>query len=115
MKTCLVVLACCLTLAATLAYAQGAEEGFQMAKVVSFEKLASNAQHPEDADRYKIAMRMNDTIYICRANGPITDFMGFSPGKEFPTKLDAEGKVLLVKAPSGQTVQLNIQSKKMPK
>jgi hypothetical protein len=35
---------------AILAFAQTADEGYQMAKVVSFEKVAANAQHPKSAD-----------------------------------------------------------------
>ena len=112
MKTCLVALTCCFALAAVLAYAQNADEGFQTAQVVSFEKVAQNEQHPESADHYKIAMRMNGAVYVCKAEGPITDFMGWSPGKQFPAKLDAKEKIMMVKSPSGNTVQLNVQSKK---
>jgi len=110
MKTRSIALACCISIAAVLAYAQ--DEGFQTAQVVSFEKVGQNEQHPESADRYKIAMRMNGAVYVCKAEGPITDFMGWSPGKQFPAKLDEKEKTMLVKSPSGNTVQLNVTSKK---
>jgi hypothetical protein len=41
-------------MAAMLAYAQSADEGYQMARVVSFERVAANAQHMGDSDHYKI-------------------------------------------------------------
>lgn len=104
-----IALAFCLSLAALFAFAQ---DGFQTAQVVSFEKVAQNEQHAESADHYKIAMRMNGVVYICKAEGPITDFMGWAPGKQFPAQLDAKEKVMLVKSPSGNTVQLNVTSKK---
>ena len=110
MKTRSIALACCVTLAALFAYAQ--DEGFQTAQVVSFEKVAQNEQHAESADHYKIAMRMNGVVYICKAEGPITDFMGWAPGKQFPAQVDGKEKTMLVKSPSGNTVQLNITSKK---
>ena len=112
MNTRSITLACCLSIAAVLAYAQSPDEGFQTAQVVSFEKAAQNEQHPESADHYKIAMRMNGVVYICKAEGPITDFMGWAPGKQFPAQVDAKEKIMLVKSPSGNTVQLNITSKK---
>ncbi len=111
MKTRLVVaLTCCVMLAAMLAYAQ-IDEGFQPAQVVSFEKVPANEQHPENADRYKIAMRMGGTVYLGTTSGPITTFMGWAPGKEFPAKL-ADKKTMLVKSPNGQVVQLNITKTK---
>ena len=110
MKTRSVILACCLGITAILAYAQNPD--VQTAQVVSFEKVAQNEQHPESADHYKIAMRMNGAVYVCKAEGPITDFMGWAPGKEFPAQLDAKEKVMMVKSPSGNTVQLNVTSKK---
>jgi hypothetical protein len=39
-------------------------------------------------------------------------FVGWSPGKEFPAKLD--GKVVQVKSLNGQVVDLNIVGKKTP-
>jgi len=113
MRTCLVALLCCITMAVMLAYAQIADEGYQMGRVVSIEKLAANAQHPEDADRYKISMRLGDTLYLCHASAPAAVFIDWSPGKDFPAKLN--GKVLLVKNPNGQVVELNIVGKKTPK
>jgi hypothetical protein len=112
MKARSIALACCLAMTAALAYAQNPDEGFQTAQVVSFEKVAQNEQHAESADHYKIAMRMNGAVYICKAEGPITDFMGWAPGKQFPAQLDAKEKTMLVKSPSGNTVQLNVTSKK---
>jgi hypothetical protein len=113
MKTRLIALSCCLTLASMLAYAQSGDEGYQMARVVSFERMAANAQHPEDSDRYKISMRLENTIYSCHASAPAAVFIDWSAGKEFPAKLN--GKILLVKSPSGQVVELNIVGKKTPK
>lgn len=113
MKTFLVALSCCITMAAMLAYAQSPDEGYQMARVVAFEKLAANAQHMEDSDTYKISMRMGDTVYMCRASGDAATFIDWTTGKEFPAKLN--GKVLQVKNPNGQIVELNIVGKKKPK
>jgi hypothetical protein len=113
MKTRLVALSCCIAMAAMLAYAQNADEGYQMAKVVAFEKLAADAQHMENGDQYKISMRLADTIYNCRASGDAATFIDWTTGKEFPTKLN--GKVLLVKNPNGQIVELKITGKKTPK
>ena len=112
MKTWLLALLC-VTMTAMLAYAQGADEGYETARVVSIDKVPANAQHPEDADRYKISMRLGDTVYSCHATGPAATFLGWSPGKEFPARLD--GKVLQVKSPNGQVVDLNIVGKKTPK
>ena len=113
MKTCLVALSCCITMAVMLASAQSADEGYQTARVVSFEKLAANAQHPEESDRYKISMRLSDTVYVCHASAPASVFIDWSTGKEFPAKLN--GKVLLVKNPNGQVAELNIVGKKTSK
>ena len=106
-------LACFVVMAAMLAYAQGADEGYQTATVVSIDKVAADAQHPENADRYKIFMRMGNTVYSCHASAPAAAFLGWSPGKEFPAKLN--DKVLQVTSPSGQVVDLNIVGKKTPK
>jgi hypothetical protein len=100
-------------MAAMLAYGQSADEGYQMARVVSFERVAANVQHPEDSDRYKISMRLGNTVYSCHASGPAAVFIDWSPGKEFPTKLN--GKTLQVKSPNGEVVELNIVGKKAPK
>ena len=113
MKAWLVAVSCCITMAATLACAQGTDEGYQTAKVVSYEKLASNAQHMADSGGYKISMRLGDTVYACRASGPASAFIDWTTGKEFPAKVNA--KVLLVKNPNGQIVELNIVGKKTAK
>jgi hypothetical protein len=113
MKTCLVALSCCITMVAMLAYAQSADESYQMARVVSFERVAADAQHMADSDRYKISMRLGDTVYACHASAPAAVFIDWTTGKEFPAKLN--GKVLLVKNTNGQVVELNIVGKKTPK
>lgn len=110
MKTRLVALSCCVAMAAMLAYAQSADEGYQMARVVSFERAAADAQHMGDSDNYKISMRLGETVYACHANAPAAVFIDWTTGKEFPAKLN--GKILLVKNPNGQVVQLNIVGKK---
>jgi hypothetical protein len=107
------VLLCCITLGAMLAYAQGPDEGYQTAKVLAFEKQAADAQHMENSDQYKIAMRMGDMVYLCRASGTAATFIDWTTRKEFPTKLN--GKMLLVKNPNGQIVELTITGKKKPK
>ncbi|MGD0930253.1 MAG: hypothetical protein ABR902_06345 [Candidatus Korobacteraceae bacterium] len=112
MKKCLLAVSCCVTLAAAmLAYAQSGDEGYQPATVVSIEKIAVSAQHPENGDGYKIFMRMAGVTYGCRANGPAAVFIDWSPGKEYPAKLN--DKVLLVKGPGGPA-ELNI-FKRTPK
>ena len=111
MKKSLVVAACCLAMFATLAFAQDMEAGYQMAHIVSIDKMAADAQHMSDSDRYKIAMRMNDTLYKCEASGSASLFMGWAPGKDFPAKLN--DKTLLVKSPNGQTAELTVKSKKV--
>jgi hypothetical protein len=116
MKTCLLALSCCIALAAMLAYAQNADEGYQMAKVVAFERVAASAQHMEGSDGYKISMRMDNTIYVCRTSGPAATFIDWTAGKEFPAKVNVpNGKVLLVKNPDGQILELNIAGRKTPK
>jgi hypothetical protein len=113
MKKCWIALSCFVVLAAALGYAQNADEGFQPATVVSIDKFSADARHPEDADRYKISMRLGNTVYSCHATGSPAVFLGWSPGKEFPTRLD--GKLLQVKSPNGQIVDMNIVGKKTPK
>jgi hypothetical protein len=116
MKTRLVVLSCCIAMVAVLAYAQGTDEGYQMARVVAFERVAANAQHMAGLDDYKISMRLGDTVYACRASAPAATFIDWTVGKEFPARLNApNGKVLLVKNPDGQVVELNVVGKKTPK
>jgi hypothetical protein len=116
MKTCLVVLSCCIAMAAMLAYAQSADEGYQMARVVAIERVAANAQHMENEDNYKISMRLGGTLYACHASAPAATFMDWTIGKEFPAKLSGpNSKVLLVKNLDGQVLELNIVGKKTPK
>ena len=66
-----------------------------------------------DSDRYKISMRLGDTVYNCQASASPAVFIDWSTGKEFPAKLN--GKTMLVKGPNGQVVELNIVGKKTPK
>jgi len=114
MKPRLVVLSCCITLVAMLAaHAQSADEGYQMATVVAFEKVAADAQHMENSGRYKISMRLGNTIYNCQASAPAAVFLDWTVGKEFPAKLN--GKVLQVRNRDGQIVELTIVGKKTPK
>jgi len=113
MKTCSVVLLCCITvMTAVLAYAQGGDEGYQPAQVVSFERVAASPQHPENADRYKISMRLGGVLYICNASGPVSTFIDWTEGKEFPARLENKGKTLLVKSPNGQIVEMNVVKRK---
>ncbi|HTZ96920.1 MAG TPA: hypothetical protein VMB18_11015 [Terriglobales bacterium] len=113
MKAFLTALLCCSLTLATLAFAQGADEGYQMGKVVAFEKIAANAQHMENSGQYKISMRLTDTIYNCTANGDAATFLDWTVGKQFPTKLN--GKELMVKNPNGEMVVLKIAGKKQVK
>jgi len=113
MKKWSMALLCLVVMAAMLANAQSADEGYQMATVVSIVRVPADAQHPENADRYKISMRLGNTVYSCRANGSPAVFLDWSPGKQFPTMV--EDKVLHVKGPNGQVADLNIFGKKTPK
>jgi hypothetical protein len=113
MKKSLIALLGCLTLSAVLAFAQSADEGYQMARVVSIEKVAADAQHMTDSDHYKIAMHLGDMVYSCHASASPAVFIDWSSGKEFPAKVN--GKTMLVKGPNGQVVELNIVGKKTPK
>ncbi len=113
MKKSSLALLCLVAMAAMLAHAQSAEEGFEMATVVSIDRIPADAQHPENADRYKISMRLGNTIYSCHGSGGPAVFLDWSPNKQFPARLD--GKVLEVKGPNGQVVDLNIVGKKTPK
>jgi hypothetical protein len=110
MKTRVVAVLCCITMAAMLAYAQGADDGYQTATVVSIEKLAADAQHMEKGDQYKISMSMGGMLYLCKVSAPAATFMEWTSGKEFPAK--ENGKTLLVKNKNGQVVELNIAKKK---
>jgi len=111
MKKCLVV-SWCIVMVVVMVWGQGMDEGYQPARVVSFEKQALDARHPETSGGYKISMRMGNTLYVCHASGPASTFVDWSNGKEFPAKL--EGKVLLVKGPDGPA-ELNVQHTKTPK
>ena len=113
MKKSLTALSCCITMAAMFAFAQSADEGYQMSRVVSFEKVAADAQHMCDSDHYKISMRLGDVVYACHASAAPAVFIDWSAGKEFPAKLN--GKTMLVKGPNGQVVELNVVGKKTPK
>ena len=103
----------CIAIATMLASAQTMDEGFQMARVVSIDKVPASAQHPEYADHYKISVQMGDVVYSCRASGPAATFIDWSPGKQFPAKLN--GKDLQVQGPNGQLVDLNVVGKKTAK
>jgi len=100
----------CITLAAVFAFAQGGDEGFQTATVVSIEKLAADAQHMEKGDQFKISMSMGGVLYMCKVSAPAAQFMDWTRGKEFPAR--ENDKVLLVKNKNGQIVELNIAKKK---
>ena len=113
MKAFLAALFCCVLMTATLALAQSADEGYQMGKVVAFEKVAANTQHMENSGQYKISMRLGDTIYNCHASGDAATFLDWTVGKQFPTKLN--DKELMVKSPNGQLVEMKIVGKKTSK
>jgi len=98
-------------LAALLAFAQDA--GFQTARVIAFERVANDEQHPEKADSYKMSMRIGDTIYNCKANAPVKVFNDWTTGKEFPAKV--MDKTMQVKNFDGQIIELTIVNKKKPK
>lgn len=112
MKLILVVLSCLALIAGAVAQS---DADFQPAKVVAFERVAADAQHPEKADSYKISMRLGDTIYNCHANAPVTVFNDWSVNKEFPARVSANGKVLQVKNTDGQIIEMNVTGKKRPK
>jgi hypothetical protein len=96
-----------------LAYAQSADEGFQMARVVAFERVPNGAQHMANGDQYKISMRLGNTLYNCHASAPAAVFIDWTTGKEFPVKIN--DKIMLAKNPNGQVVELNIVGKKTAK
>lgn len=102
------ILFVCIATAALAAYAQNMDPGYQPAQIVTFEKVPANEQHPENTDHYRVSMRMNGLVYLCSTSGPISTFMGWSPGKEFPAKL-VDKNTMLVQSPNGQTVQMNIK------
>ncbi len=113
MKVFFAALLCCCMMTAVFAYAQ-MDEGFQMARVVAFDHVAANAQHMENSDGYKVSMRLGDTVYSCVTSGPASTFIDWSINKEFPAKLDSN-KIMLVKSPNGQVVQLTIKGRKAAK
>lgn len=113
MKRALVVLGC-LVLAAVLVYAQS-DEGFQTAKVIAFEKVANSVQHPENADSYKMSLRIGDTVYNCKGNGPVAMFNDWTTGKEVPAKVNASAKTIQVKNFDGQMIELRIAGTKKAK
>jgi hypothetical protein len=112
MKARSIVLSFLLIMATLVAAAQTTDDGFQMAQVVSIDRVSADARHPENADQYKISMRLGDAIYTCHATGSPAIFLDWSPNKEFPAKLT--GKVMQVKGPQG-LVDLNVVGKKTPK
>ena len=71
-------------MAAMFAFAQTADEGYQMATVVSIDRVPADAQHPGNADRYKIAMRLGNTVYSCHGNGGPAVFPTGARGSSFP-------------------------------
>ena len=107
MKTRLIVISCSIALAAVLAHAQGADDGFQMARVMSIEKLAENAQHMSDEINYKILMRLGDTIYECRTSAQAATFIDWSRRKTVSGQDRRQDS--LAKNPNGQIVQMNIK------
>ena len=111
MKTRLIVLFCCVAMVAMVTYAQDAD--YQTAKVIAFERVPADVQHPEKADSYKISMRLGDTIYNCHANAPVAVFNDWSVGKDYPAKIS--GKTLLVKNTDGQIIEMKIVGTKKPK
>lgn len=115
MKRLAVALCCCVAMSTILAYAQTADAGFEMARVVAFDRVAADAQHMENSDQYKISMRLGGTVYACRGSGPASTFIDWSAGKEFPARLDMNNKLMTVKGPNGQLVDLKIVGKKAAK
>ena len=113
MKTRLAVLSCCITMAALLAFAQSADEGYQTAGwSPSKESPPIPSIWPmEIATRFPCAWRTRSDV--CRASGSAATFIDWTIGKEFPTRLN--GKVLQVKNPNGQIVELTIAGKKTQK
>lgn len=97
-------------LAAVMAYAQ---DDYQPAKVIAFEKVAADVQHPEKADSYKMSLRLGDTVYNCQGHGSVATFNDWTTGKEVPAKVN--GKSLMVKNFDGQVLELKITGMKRPK
>lgn len=115
MKQRWVALSCCIIVAATFASAQKMDEGYQMGKVVAFERVSADAHHMEDSGRYNISMRLGDVVFRCRSSSgtPAAVFIDWTVGKEFPAKVNE--KTLVVKNRDGQMVELNILGQKKAK
>ena len=88
-----------------------AQDGYQPARVVAFEKVASSPQHPENADKYKMSMQVGEIFYKCEARGPVSVFNDWTTGKEYPARIDEKAKMMQVKGPGGD-VTLTITGKK---
>ena len=99
---------CLIAMLSVVAFAQ---DGYQPARVVAFEKVASSPQHPENADKYKISMQVGSIFYKCEARGSIATFNDWTTGKEYPARVDEKAKIIQVKGPGGE-VTLNITGKK---
>lgn len=100
-----------LCLVVFVALATAAQDGYQSARVVAFEKVASSPQHPENADKYKISMQVGSIFYKCEARGSVATFNDWTTGKEYPARIDEKAKTMQVKGPGGE-VTLNITGKK---
>ncbi len=98
-------------LSALLSVLAIAQDGYQPARVVAFEKVAASPQHPENADKYKMSMQVGDTFYKCEARGSVSLFNDWTTGKEYPARIDEKAKTMQVKGPGGD-VTLTITGKK---
>ncbi|HVZ16084.1 MAG TPA: hypothetical protein VG897_03130 [Terriglobales bacterium] len=112
MKKAVVLSLCLITIAALFAAAQ---DDFQTARVVAFERVPGDVQHPEKSDGYKMSMRFGDMVYNCKANAPVAVFNDWTIGKEFPARVNEKAKVMQVKNFDGQLIDLTITGKKRPK
>ena len=112
MKKATVLFLCLITVATLLAVAQ---DDFQTARVVAFERVPGDVQHPEKSDSYKMSMRIGDIIYNCKANAPVAVFNDWTVGKEFPARVNEKAKVMQVKNFDGNIIDLTITGKKHPK
>ncbi len=113
MRRVTIAVLCCLLLASVFSYTQ--DEGFQSARVIAFEKIAADVQHPEKADTYKMSMRIGDVIYQCKANEPTSVFNDWTINKEFPARVDQKAKIMQVKNFDGKIIELRITGTKKPK
>ena len=95
MKRRVIALSCCIAMAAVLAFAQGAEEGYQMARVVAFEGWRQKRAAYGKFGTVQDSMRLGDSGSTIAAPAPRLRFLTWTAGKEFPIKVN--GKVLLVK------------------